>query len=165
MGRNGRNMAGAVLALGLLAASAAAAAEAALAGTWTLVAADDLHPDGHRTPGYGADPQGRLIIDGQGRYSLQIFKAERPKFAAGDKRKGAPAEYESAVLGSSTHFGTIAADPAHGVLTFRIARASFPNWEGTTQTRQYQLTDDTLSYKVPAAPDGTVPISVWRRAP
>ncbi|MDB5455721.1 MAG: hypothetical protein JWP92_1306, partial [Caulobacter sp.] len=43
MGRNGRNMAGVVLALGLLAASAATAAEASLAGTWTLVAADDLH--------------------------------------------------------------------------------------------------------------------------
>jgi hypothetical protein len=147
----------------LLVTTTASAAQPSLAGTWTLVAADDLHPDGARTHGYGEAPKGRLIIDAQGRYSLQIFKAERLRFASGDKRKGAPAEYESATLGSSTHFGTIAVDaPAH-VLTFTIDGASYPNWEGTQQKRRYELKGDELSYQVPAAPDGTIPISVWRR--
>jgi len=147
-----------------LSAVAAHAAEPSLAGTWTLVAADDLHPDGSRTHGYGEAPKGRLIIDAAGRYSLQIFKSERTRFALGDKRKGSPAEYESAALGSSTHFGTVAADEATHVLTFSIDSASYPNWEGTVQKRKYELVGDELSYQVPAAADGTVPISVWTRA-
>ncbi|CAN5444108.1 hypothetical protein BH10PSE4_BH10PSE4_28050 [soil metagenome] len=151
------------LALATLLATAANAAAPSLAGTWTLVAADDLHADGTRTPGYGAAPKGRLIVDDQGRYSLQIFKAERAKFALGDKRKGAPAEFESAVLGSSTHYGTVAVDEAAHLLTFRIEGASYPNWEGTEQKRRYELKGDALSYQVPAAPDGTIPISVWKR--
>ena len=151
------------LAAGVLLATVAVAAQPSLAGTWTLVAADDLHADGSRTRGYGEAPKGRLIIDGQGRYSLQIFKAERARFSASDKRKGVPAEYESAVLGSSTHYGTIAVDaPAH-LLTFRIDGASYPNWEGTEQKRRYELKGDELSYQVPPTPDGTIPISVWKR--
>lgn len=155
-----------VIAGGILSAAptaSVAAAEPSLSGTWVLVAADDLHSDGSRTHAFGDDPRGRLVIDERGRYSLQIFKSERPRFVAGDKRKGTPAEYESAVLGSSTHFGTVSVDAAAGVLTFHIENASYPNWEGAEQKRRYELKGDALSYQVPAAPDGTVPISVWRR--
>ncbi|MDR3436598.1 lipocalin-like domain-containing protein [Telmatospirillum sp.] len=134
-----------------------------LAGTWTLVAADVLHADGTRTRDYGAAPKGLLMIDALGRYSLQIFKAERPRFASGDKATGTPAEYEAAVMGSSTHFGTISIDPAAGTLTFHIESASFPNWEGVQQQRHYELKDDVLTYRVPPRPNGDTPVSVWRR--
>lgn len=141
----------------------ASPAALSLAGTWTLVAADVIHADGTRTRDFGAAPKGLLLIDAQGRYSLQIFKAERPHFASGDKQTGTPAEFEAAVLGSSTHFGTISANPAAGTLTFHIENASFPNWEGTVQQRHYELNGDELSYRLPARPDGNTPISVWRR--
>ena len=153
-----RTILAAVLALSAVSAHAA---EPSLAGTWTLVAADDLHPDGSRTHGYGEAPKGRLIIDAAGRYSLQIFKSERARFASPDKKKGTPTEFEGAVLGSSTHFGTVSV--AADVLTFRIEADSFPNWEGTEQKRRYELKGDALSYQVPTAPDGTTPISVWKR--
>jgi hypothetical protein len=133
------------------------------AGTWTLVAADVVHADGTRARDYGAAPKGLLLIDGAGHYSLQIFKAERPRFATGDKLAGSEEEYKDAVLGSSTHFGTITTDATAGTITFRIESASFPNWEGTTQTRRYELTGDELSYRVPPRPNGDTPISVWRR--
>jgi hypothetical protein len=138
-------------------------AQVSLAGTWSLVAADVIHPDGTRSHDYGDAPKGLLLIDPQGRYSLQIFKAERPRFASGDKLKATPAEYQAAVLGSSTHFGTISLDPAAGTLTFKIENASFPNWEGTEQKRKFELNGDELSYRVPPRPDGNTPISVWRR--
>jgi hypothetical protein len=134
-----------------------------LAGTWTLVAADVLHPDGTRARDFGAAPKGLLLIDSEGYYSLQIFKAERPRFATGDKLIGTEAEYRAAVLGSSTHFGTVSADAAAGTVTFKIVAASFPNWEGGAQTRPYQLRGDELSYRVPPRPNGDIPISVWRR--
>ena len=137
---------------------------ASLAGTWTLVAADVQHPDGSRASDYGAEPKGLLLIDKQGHYSLQIFKAERLAFGAGNKAKGTPAEYESAVMGSSTHFGTLSIDGDRGVLVFHIQGASFPNWEGQEQRRQYELKDGVLSYRVTPRPNGDVPISIWRKS-
>jgi hypothetical protein len=154
----------ALVLAGALTTTAARAAEPSLAGTWTLTAADRLHPDGTRTRDYGDHPKGRLIIDAQGRYSLQIFNGDRLRVASGDKATATPEEFASAALGSSTHYGTVAADPAAHLLVFKIAAASFPNWDGTEQRREYVLTADRLGYQVPTPrADGSVPISEWRR--
>lgn len=154
----------AVVLAGLLAGVPAWADPAPqLAGTWVLVAADVVHPNGAREHDYGAAPKGLLMIDPQGRYSLQIFKSERPKFASGDRAHGTPAEYEAAVLGTSTHIGMLTVDPAAHTLVFRIDAASFPNQDGTVQKRTYELAGDELSYRVAPRPNGDVPISVWRR--
>ena len=162
-----RHAMAALLATCLLWASAVFAGSAhgasSLAGTWTLVAADVQHPDGSRASDYGAQPKGLLMIDSQGHYSLQIFKTERQAFHAGDKAKGTPDEYKAAVMDSSTHYGTLRIEPDRGVLVFHIQGASFPNWEGQEQRRQYQLDDGVLSYRVTARPNGDVPISVWRK--
>jgi hypothetical protein len=140
-----------------------AAENSPLQGTWALVAADKILPSGERTQDYGKSPRGRLMVDSQGRYSLQIFKSERPSFASGDKAHGSAEEYESAALGSSTHYGTVVADAQRHILTFRLEGSSFPNWEGTTQKREYTLKDGVLTYRVPPRPDGTIPISVWQK--
>lgn len=157
-----KTMVAAVLAM-TAATGVAQAADFPLAGTWTLTAADRITPTGAREHDYGAAPKGRLIVDGAGRYSLQIFKSERTGFASGDKKRGTPEEYADAALGSSTHYGTIAIDAAAHQLLFKIEGASFKNWEGATQRRAYELKGDTLSYRVPTAPDGNTPISAWRR--
>ena len=81
-----------------------------LQGTWTLVAADKVLPDGMTTRDYGENPKGRLVVDENGRYSLQIFKSERLRFASDSKSDGSVDELRSAVMGSSTHYGTIAID-------------------------------------------------------
>jgi hypothetical protein len=138
-----------------------------LAGTWILRAAEILRPDGSRVtdPAYGPDAKGVLIVDGDGQYSLQIFRPDRPKFASGDKKRGTQQEYEAAVLGLSTHVGHIVVDEANQTLQFKIDYAAFPNWEHTTQTRQYKLSGNELSYQVPAsAGAGTIAVSVWQRA-
>jgi hypothetical protein len=145
------------------AAQAAAEPPNPLAGTWALVAADLIRPDGSRARDYGAAPAGLMMIDAHGRYAVQIYKSERPRFAGADKKNGTPAEFEAAVMGSSAHFGTVAVDEAARTLTFSIASAAFPNWEGTQQKRSYELNGDELSYRVPARPDGNIPLSVWRR--
>lgn len=134
-----------------------------LQGTWTLVAADKILPGGARARDYGAQPKGRLIVDTQGRYSLQILKSERLRFSRDSKADGNADEFKSAVMGSSTHYGTVAIDDKAGQLVFSIEGSSFPNWEGAVQRRQYQLEDGQLSYQVPPRADGSIPISVWRR--
>lgn len=156
---------GVVLAVlvGMASARAAEPAASPLRGTWTLVAADKILASGERVRDYGEAPKGRLVVDAQGRYSLQIFKSERARFASDSKADASADEFRSAVLGSSTHYGTVAVDAERGVLTFRIEASSFPNWEGTEQRREYTLEGAVLSYKVPPRADGSVPVSVWRR--
>lgn len=134
-----------------------------LAGTWSLVAADVKHPDGTQAQDYGASPEGSLMIDRQGRYSLQIFKAERSIFPTADKGKGRPDDYKSAVMGASTHYGIISVDQKDMTLTFHIKDSAFPNWKDESQRRQYSLVGSQLSYFGVARPNGDVPISVWRR--
>lgn len=134
-----------------------------LQGSWTLVAADKVLSDGGTTRDYGENPKGRLVVDAKGRYSLQIFKSERLHFASDSKADGSVDELRSAVMGSSTHYGTMTIDERAGVLVFAIEGSSFPNWEGTTQRRQYTLDGAELRYRVPARADGSIPVSVWRR--
>src|SRR5688572_3852054 len=89
-----------------------------LQGTWTLVAADKVLPDGETTRDYGENPKGRLVVDAKGRYSLQIFKSERLHFTSDSKANGSVDELKSAVMGSSTHYGAMTIDEPAGVLVF-----------------------------------------------
>ena len=134
-----------------------------LEGTWTLAYADLLHADGRRDHDYGNAPKGLLQIDHAGHYSMLIFSTARPKFAAGEKRLGTADEFRAAALGTSSHFGTISVDAVAHTLTLHIDGATYPNWEGTTQVRKYELDGDLLSYKVPPRANGDVPISGWKR--
>lgn len=138
---------------------------AAIEGTWALDFADVQHPDGTRTHDYGEAPKGVMQIDHQGHYAIFIFDGTRPKFAANNKAQGTPDEIRAAMMGTSSHYGTVDMDPVKGILTFHIEGSTFPNWEGTTQVRNYTLSADRLSYKVPPRPNGDVPLTGWKRLP
>ena len=56
-------------------------------GTWALVLVDKVSPDGAHTHLYGDDPQGLMTLDAEGRYTIQILRTGRPKFASGSKAK------------------------------------------------------------------------------
>src|SRR5664279_5555803 len=155
----------AILAMGA-SAMASEAQQFSLEGTWVMTSAYEILADGTRTTNYGEHPNGLLMVDKQGRYSLQIFRVNRPKFASGDKTRGAPDEYREAVLGSSTHTGRVEMDALKHKLIFNIDAASYPNWEGTQQVRDYTFKDGTLAYSVPASAsgNGTIACSIWKRA-
>jgi hypothetical protein len=136
-----------------------------LQGTWVMEAAYEISADGVRTTNFGEHPKGLFVVDAKGRYSLQIFREKRAPFASGDKTKGTPDEYRQAVLGSSTHFGRVSIDRAKHQLDFDLEAASFSNWDGKRQVRDYTFKDGVLSHAVPASAygGGTVAYSVWRR--
>lgn len=138
-----------------------------LQGTWVMDSAYEIHPDGSRATNYGEHPKGLFTVDAVGRYNMQIFKVARPAFASGDKARGTSEEYRAAVIGSSTHFGKVSIDPGRHQLRFSLEAASFPNWEGKTQIRDYTFKDGVLSYAVPASASssGVIAYSIWRRAP
>lgn len=137
-----------------------------LVGTWTLVAVDNVFPDGSRLHLYGEQPSGILMFDAAGRYALQIFSAGRPQFSSSDKSKGTAEEYQAAMQGSNAHFGRyLVADDA--TITFDIEHASLPNWEGTVQERSFTLVGDALTYTVPTPTTGGAKATgevKWQRA-
>ena len=151
------------LTLALTFSLAATAQTADIAGTWSLVQAEKLLPNGTRVPDYGDNPHGLVIFTSDGYYSVQIYRADRATFSSGDKLKGTPDEYKEASLSTSSHFGRYSVDPVKHTITFRIDRASFPNQDDTTQVRAYEMNADELSWKVSPRPDGSVPITVVRR--
>jgi hypothetical protein len=132
-------------------------------GTWMLSFADVLHPDGTRGSDYSIKPKGMMHIDSAGRYAIFIFDGSRPLFGSADKKTGTEAEIRSAFMGTSSHYGTVTVDPAAHTLDFHIEGSTYPNWEGTTQQRHFEIDGDTLSYRVPARPNGDVPLTGWKR--
>jgi len=160
-----RSLTLAALALPMMGAASPSGESLSLTGTWVMDSAYEIRADGTRTTNYGEHPTGLLMVDPSGRYSIQIFRPGRPKFASGVKADGKPDEYREAVLGSSTHFGKVAVDAAAHQLTFDILASSFPNWEGKRQVRNYTYAGGVLTYAVPASAsgNGTIAYSVWRR--
>ncbi|SDH18525.1 lipocalin-like domain-containing protein [Chitinophaga filiformis] len=134
-----------------------------LIGSWRLIAADKILPDGKQVADYGSAPHGIAIFTTDGHYVVEIFGTERMKFATTERGKGTPEEYKNAVLNQSCHFGTYSIDSIKGTITFNIDRGTYPNQDQTLQVRPFTLKGDTLSWRVPARPDGSIPVSVFTR--
>jgi Lipocalin-like domain len=155
----------ALVVASLLTGSVSATAQTqSLAGTWILAGADKRLPDGTVVADYGPNPHGQVILTSDGYFSVQIYRAERKKFASGDKSKGTPEEYRDATLGMSDSFGRYSVDPVNHTITFHVDRGSYPNNDDTSPVRPYELKGDVLSWTVAARPDGSVPITTLRRA-
>lgn len=129
-----------------------------------LVKADRILPNRQQVADYGASPHGLVIFTQDGRYSVQIYRDERLKFASGDRARGTAEEYRDVSLSMSTHFGLYTVDSAKSTITFHIDRSSFPNTDNTTRVIPFQLQGDLLSWKLAPRPDGAVPVTVLRRA-
>jgi enamine deaminase RidA (YjgF/YER057c/UK114 family) len=152
--------------IGLIIAPIPAFAQnSSIVGTWVLIGADKLMPDGSRVSDYGPSPHGIVVFTADGYYSVQIYRAERLKFSSGDRSTGTLEEYKEASLGMSTHFGRYSVDESKNTITFNIDRASVPNLDDVTRVRPYELKGDVLSWKTAPRQDGSVPITILRRAP
>jgi len=146
----------AVTALGLALPSPNAVAQSAkdLVGAWTIVSAGDA---------YGPTPKGALLFDANGHFSLQLMRHDLPKYASNNRTQGTPAEYKATVEGGLAYFGTYAVNGTNLIL--RIDGSSFPNWNGTEQTRtNVTVTGDELKYTNTApSGGGSAAVLVWKR--
>ena len=146
----------ALLILGLAFSVGTAVAQSAkdLVGTWTPVSAEV----------FGPNPTGNLTFDANGRFSLQLLRADLKKIAANKRDMGTPEENNAIVHGSITYYGTYTMNGTELVL--HVEASSFPNWTGTDQKRtNVSLTADQLTYTNPAPSvgPGTPTILVWKQ--
>jgi Lipocalin-like domain len=147
----------AIAALGVALSAGGAAAQSAkdLVGSWTAVSVD----------AYGPNPKGSLIFEANGRFSLQLMRADLPKYASNNRTQGTPAEYKATVEGSLSYFGTYSVGGTE--LMLHVEGSTFPNWTGTDQKRvNLSVTGEELKYTNPAPSGGpagaTIPL-VWKR--
>jgi hypothetical protein len=122
-------------------------------GTWTLASINNTRIDGTKYELFGPDASGLLILDDNGRYSLQIFRRSRPAFA-GARMEGTAAENKAAVQGMISHFGTYKLNEDERSISFHIQSSSYPNWDKTEQKRNIVILVDQLSWSDPLPPTG-----------
>src|SRR3954447_5282348 len=142
------------LGVALLTGTAFAQSAKDLVGTWTPVSVE----------AFGPNPKGNLIFDANGRFALQLMRADLKKVVANKRDKGTPEENTAIVHGSISYYGTYSMNGTE--LTFHIDTSSFPNWSGSDQKRpNVVVAGDQLTYTNPAPSVGTAAatVLVWKR--
>ena len=134
-----------------------------LIGTWTFVSSTTKLPDG--SPAWGSNPRGLVIFTENGRYSSQLMRSDRPKFASNNRAKGTPDENKATVQGTISSFGTYSVNEANKTFSIRFESSSYPNLEGTEQTRPFTIAGDELRVTNPSPSIGGSPSQlVYKRA-
>ena len=133
-----------------------------LSGTWAYVSSTAKAPDGG--PFWGASPKGLMIFTENGRFSWQVFRSDRPKFASNNRLQGTSDENKATLQGSLAYFGTYSVNEADKSITTHVEGSTYPNSEGEDQKRIITLlTEDELRYENPVTTRGDRIEAVWKR--
>jgi hypothetical protein len=131
------------LSAGVGAAQPATSLKDGIVGTWNFVVAEVTAPDGKKSFPFGETPKGILVFTADGSFAQIHVAGDVPKIASNNRLTGTPEEYAEIMRRSLSVFGTYTVDEANRTVTYNIVSASFPNWEGTAQTRTIdKLTSD-----------------------
>jgi len=138
-----------------------------LVGTWSFVIAEITTADGRKTLPFGDKPKGMLIFTASGHFSQTHVAGDLPRLPSNNRLAGSPEDNRAIVHGSLALFGTYSVDEAKRTLTFKIEGSTFPNQQGTSQTRtidlltgdEFRNTNPTAARDLPA-----VASNYYRRA-
>jgi Lipocalin-like domain len=127
-----------------------------IVGTWTLSEVYDQYENGTTNNPWGADVKGQLTYTQNGRFSLMIISAGRPKSDADPRTPIGPA------LG---YFGTYTIH--NDVVVHLTERSTFPNWEGIERPLTMSVNGNAMAQTAPSigAPGQSyVPHLKWLRS-
>ena len=117
------------------------------AGAWKLVTFEFRKMDGEVIYPFGAEAQGTIIYTESGRYSGQLMRRNRPRFAIPDQLMGTVEEIQAAYKGSISYFGTYEVDLENKVINHFVEGSLFPNMEGSNQKRSFELAEGKLTLR------------------
>jgi hypothetical protein len=136
-----------------------------LVGTWTYESIVVERTDGTRVAPFGSDPKGFITLSADGRYSLQLIRADIPKIASKDRLSGTAEENRAVAQGVLSQFGTYSVNEAEGTLTLHVETSSFPNENGMDQERIIaSISADKLQWTNPTPTTPGIAYSTLRRA-
>ena len=138
----------------------------ALAGAWRLVSFEFRTADGSVIHPFGKHAQGTLIYTESGRYSAQVMRADRPRFAVGDQMLGSPEEMSANFKGCISYFGSYEVDRRAGTIVHHVEGSLFPNMQGGDQVRAFRLSEHRLQLQTQSIPfngQRAVGIFIWER--
>ncbi len=136
-----------------------------LVGAWRLVAWRNRDADGRVTYPMGPDATGYIVYTADGHMAVDLMRAGRAPFAAGDLLRAEPAERQAAAesfVGYAGRYRFLGDRVIH-----EVEVSLFPNWVGTSQERLVTLEGNRLTLStapmVQAGRPQTAEI-VWERA-
>ena len=135
-----------------------------LIGSWSLISHAASRPDGSKVLPYGANPKGIAIFDAGGHFIITVMRSDRPRYAQDLPSLGSPDENKATAEGTMTYFGTYSTNEADRTISIHIAASSFPNWNGTDQTRGFSIQGDQHTLVARALPTGGTAEVIWKRA-
>jgi hypothetical protein len=158
----------AVASLGFAVAATNAAAQQPsldeqLIGSWMIVSATTVRPDGTKFDTFGPDPKGLQIFERGGRTSAIIVGSNLPKFASNNRAAGTADENQAVIQRSVAFFGPYSFNKADRSFTFQVEGSTFPNWEGTAQKRFIAVSGDDLTITIQSGSGGGTGESRWKR--
>ena len=141
------------LYLGLVLSVSCASAQTAkdLVGAWTTVSMTVERDDKKFEP-IGSNPKGTQIYDASGRFAYIQMRGDLPKIASNNMQTATSDEAEKIARGSIAYYGSWTAND--GIVTVKIDGATFPNYAGTEQKRQYAISGDQLIITNPSSAVG-----------
>jgi hypothetical protein len=114
-------------------------------GTWRLVSAVEVLPDGTSRPyGFGPHAQGYLMYDATGHVCAQVADPDRPKWA--DPEHPTPQEVKTAYDGFGGYCGSYTVDEKAHTAAHIPEVALDPNLVGQPKPRSYRFENEKLIY-------------------
>jgi hypothetical protein len=120
-----------------------------LVGAWRLISFEIQRDDGTVVHPFGPDPKGSIIYTDSGHMSVQLMRMGRSSFASGDQMSGTPEEIDASYKGCISYYGSYQLDTEGGFIVHNVVGSLFPNWEGETQKRFFELSGNRLTLSTP----------------
>ncbi|MBT8358139.1 MAG: lipocalin-like domain-containing protein [Deltaproteobacteria bacterium] len=135
-------------------------------GAWKLISFEIQMADSEVSYPFGENAQGSIIYTETGLVSAQVMLPGRPLFASGDMMQGTTEEIEANYKGFISYYGPYEFDSENGFVVHHVEGSLFPNWEGQTQKRFYELSNNRLKLTTPPTLYGGgefVGVLLWER--
>lgn len=137
--------------------TAEARAASRLVGAWRLRSCVARADSGEVSYPYGTSPAGYITYSASGYMAVSIMGGDPPRIEGEvDVLSGTARAIQAghAYIGYAGTFRVegvrdVSRDTFEGTVCHTLEVASFPNWVGTTQRREFRLTDATLTLTTP----------------
>jgi hypothetical protein len=128
-----------------------------LVGTWMMLSARNIKPDGSSDYIFGPNGKGILIFQPNGRFVFVLLNPDVPKFKSNNRIVATADELKAAYQGSFASFGKYSVNEPDRSFVFHFEYSTFPNYNGADQKRYVKaISADEFEIRSEATPIGGV---------